>query len=251
MRARFFAPIEERPSRRGFVGKTVAGAGSPAMTARGAFRLYKTVQDPSTRANAAVGYAHTRRHYWHAEREPRADAPDASGKLDAGPPSDSRRCHSTIRSKRVAREQTLKEYLCVTFLAILSVLHVLEPEFNPPHLISEYQLGCIGWLMSLAFFCLGAASLALFAAARRGILTRSAKKIRGFSCLCEISVSNRISPLDKGGPYTFGASAELSLPFSASARIAATNGQISFLAAKAINTMRTSGFMPGKTTRGR
>jgi hypothetical protein len=31
------------------------------MTARGAFRLYQ-VQDPSTRANAAVGYAHNRRH---------------------------------------------------------------------------------------------------------------------------------------------------------------------------------------------
>jgi hypothetical protein len=62
--------------------------------------------------------------------------------------------------------------LCVAFLAILSLLHVLEPEFNPPHLISEYQLGRFGWLMSLAFFCLGAASLALFAAARQEIHTR-------------------------------------------------------------------------------
>ena len=67
---------------------------------------------------------------------------------------------------------TLAIGLCVAFLAILSVLHVLEPEFNPPHLISEYQLGRFGWLMSLAFFCLGAASLALFAAARQGIHTR-------------------------------------------------------------------------------
>ena len=62
--------------------------------------------------------------------------------------------------------------LCVAFLAILSVLHVLEPEFNPPHLISEYQLGRFGWLMSLAFFCLGAASLALSAAARQETHTR-------------------------------------------------------------------------------
>ena len=67
---------------------------------------------------------------------------------------------------------TLAIGLCVAFLAILSVLHVLEPEFNPPHLISEYQLGRFGWLMSLAFFCLGAASFALFAAARQGIHTR-------------------------------------------------------------------------------
>ena len=64
---------------------------------------------------------------------------------------------------------TLAIGLCVAFLALLSVLHVLEPEFNPPHLISEYQLGRFGWLMSLAFFCLGAASFALFAAARQGI----------------------------------------------------------------------------------
>ena len=62
--------------------------------------------------------------------------------------------------------------LCVAFLAILSLLHALEPEFNPPHLISEYQLGRYGWLMSLAFFCLGAASLALFAAASQEIHTR-------------------------------------------------------------------------------
>jgi hypothetical protein len=33
--------------------------------------------------------------------------------------------------------------LCVAFLAILSVLHVVEPEFNAPHLISEYQLGAL------------------------------------------------------------------------------------------------------------
>src|SRR5215510_8213114 len=62
--------------------------------------------------------------------------------------------------------------LGVAFLAILSLLHVLEPEFNPPHVISEYQLGRFGWLMSLAFVCLGAASLALFSAARQQIHTR-------------------------------------------------------------------------------
>ena len=64
---------------------------------------------------------------------------------------------------------------CVAFLAILSALHALEAEFNPPHLISEYQLGRFGWLMSLAFFCLGAASLALFAAERREIHTRAGR----------------------------------------------------------------------------
>jgi Protein of unknown function (DUF998) len=62
--------------------------------------------------------------------------------------------------------------LGVAFLGILYLLHVLEPEYNPPHLISEYQLGRFGWLMSLAFLSLGAASLALFAAARQHIHTR-------------------------------------------------------------------------------
>ena len=61
--------------------------------------------------------------------------------------------------------------LAVAFLCILSLLHVWEPEYNPPHLISEYQLGRSGWLMSLAFFCLAAASIALFAAARHHINT--------------------------------------------------------------------------------
>ena len=62
--------------------------------------------------------------------------------------------------------------LCVACVAILIALHLLEPEFNPPHLISEYQLGRFGWLMSLAFFCLGAASFALFVAARQEIHTK-------------------------------------------------------------------------------
>jgi hypothetical protein len=49
----------------------------------------------------------------------------------------------------------------VGFGIILVALHLLEPEFGPPHLISEYELGRFGWLMSIAFFLLGAASLTL------------------------------------------------------------------------------------------
>ena len=45
-----------------------------------------------------------------------------------------------------------------SFAFFLLGLHFLEPDFNPPHSISEYQLGRIGWLMSLAFFCLGVGS---------------------------------------------------------------------------------------------
>jgi hypothetical protein len=51
--------------------------------------------------------------------------------------------------------------LSVTFLALLTMLHVLEPEFNSGHLISEYQLGDYGLLMSLAFCLLGASTILL------------------------------------------------------------------------------------------
>jgi uncharacterized protein DUF998 len=51
--------------------------------------------------------------------------------------------------------------LSVAFLALLTILHVLEPEFNSGHLISEYQLGDYGFLMSLAFCLLGASALLL------------------------------------------------------------------------------------------
>jgi hypothetical protein len=79
------------------------------------------------------------------------------------------------RREEMRTKATLAIGLCLAFLTILSGLHLLEPEFNPPHLISEYQLGRFGWLMSLAFFCLGAASLALFAAARQEIHTRAGR----------------------------------------------------------------------------
>src|SRR5262245_29742853 len=51
------------------------------------------------------------------------------------------------------------------FLALIAMLHGLEREFNLGHLISEYQLGGYGFLMSLAFCLLGASAalLALYA----------------------------------------------------------------------------------------
>ena len=60
-----------------------------------------------------------------------------------------------------------------TFLLFLIVLYFLEPEFNPPHLISEYELGRFGWLMSFAFFCLGVASLFLARALWPDLRTKS------------------------------------------------------------------------------
>jgi len=48
------------------------------------------------------------------------------------------------------------------FITLLAVLHIIEPEFEPSkHLISEYELGHFGWLMSLAFFSLGVGVLSM------------------------------------------------------------------------------------------
>lgn len=60
----------------------------------------------------------------------------------------------------------------ITFLILLAILHFLEPEFNPPHLISEYELGNFGFLMSFAFFCLGAGSLFLVRAIWSNLRTK-------------------------------------------------------------------------------
>jgi hypothetical protein len=50
----------------------------------------------------------------------------------------------------------------VMFLILLTALHFIEPELDPSkHMISEYELGPYGWLMSLAFFSLGISVLAI------------------------------------------------------------------------------------------
>jgi hypothetical protein len=71
---------------------------------------------------------------------------------------------------RIAARSSLG--LSVVFLALLTMLHVLEPEFNWGHLISEYQLGDYGFLMSLAFCLLGASALLLALSLRPRLRTR-------------------------------------------------------------------------------
>ncbi|MGH2381561.1 MAG: DUF998 domain-containing protein [Candidatus Limnocylindria bacterium] len=49
----------------------------------------------------------------------------------------------------------------VVFAVLLLGLHVLEPEFDPTwRFISEYALGSVGWLMSLAFVALATSLVA-------------------------------------------------------------------------------------------
>lgn len=64
----------------------------------------------------------------------------------------------------------------IAFAICLGLLHVIEPEFNSNgHLISEYELGQYGWVMSLAFFTLAAASLAIWYTVREDIQTTAGR----------------------------------------------------------------------------
>ena len=67
----------------------------------------------------------------------------------------------------------------VVFFILLATLHFIEPEFDPSRrLISEYELGRYGWVMSLAFFSLGVGVLATLASTwnfsriRKGLIGR-------------------------------------------------------------------------------
>jgi hypothetical protein len=66
--------------------------------------------------------------------------------------------------------------LSVAFLGFLLLLHILEPEFDPSwRMISEYELGRYGWLMSLAFICWSGSVLTLIVALRPSLQTAAGK----------------------------------------------------------------------------
>jgi hypothetical protein len=74
---------------------------------------------------------------------------------------------SLVHTKVAAKAAIL---LAIAFLAILFSLHFLSPESDPSwRLISEYQLGRYGWLMTLAICCWGGSVLALQLALRTSI----------------------------------------------------------------------------------
>jgi Protein of unknown function (DUF998) len=85
------------------------------------------------------------------------------------------RCTRRVRGKSSLVRARLSLGLVATFLSLLTVLHVLEPEFNAGHLISEYQLGRHGWMMSLAFCSLGIGAMLLAQVIRPHLSTRSGR----------------------------------------------------------------------------
>ncbi len=57
---------------------------------------------------------------------------------------------------------TMSIVFAIIFLVLLILLHFLKRELDPSwRMISEYEIGRLGWLMRLAFFCWGASVLSL------------------------------------------------------------------------------------------
>ncbi len=82
--------------------------------------------------------------------------------------------YALVGSSRIAVRIAIG--LSGAFLAILFLLHFLEPEFDPSwRMISEYELGQYGWMMSLAFFCWGGSVLALRTILSRTLRTRGGR----------------------------------------------------------------------------
>lgn len=79
--------------------------------------------------------------------------------------------------------------LACTFLAILTLLHFLEPEFDPSwRMISEYEIGRYGWMMRLAFFCWGGSVLGLVAALWESLRTLGGKIGRWWLLLIAVAL---------------------------------------------------------------
>ena len=116
---------------------------------------------PDGRVDVSVGTLR-----WAPHLEKMATWADRAPTMEAAAPPIGIVCEPWREQMRTKATLSLAIGLCVACVAILIALHLLEPEFNPPHLVSEYQLGRFGWLMSLVFFCLGAASFALFVGKR-------------------------------------------------------------------------------------
>jgi len=89
----------------------------------------------------------------------------------------------------------------IFFIVLLVLLHFIEPEIDPSwRLISEYQLGQWGWLMSLAFFSLAISCVSLFLIIRANIHGLAGHIGRAFLALSAIGLI--IAGIYHTGPIT-------------------------------------------------
>jgi len=95
--------------------------------------------------------------------------------------------YSSLGVSKIAARMVI--VFSATFLAILFLLHFLEPEFDPSwRMISEYALGHYGWMMTLAFFCWGGSVLALLVALRPYLRTIGGMIGRGWLLLIGVAL---------------------------------------------------------------
>ena len=77
-----------------------------------------------------------------------------------------------------------------TFLALLALLHVAEPEFDPSwRFMSEYALGNLGWAMTLGFFALALSCVAVVAAVQSQIRGTAGKIGLGVLLLVAVALA--------------------------------------------------------------
>jgi hypothetical protein len=84
-----------------------------------------------------------------------------------------------------ARLAVIGPLLCI---ALVALLHVLEPEVNDSDAVSEYALGDFGWLMNVAFFA-GAAGIGALAVVLYRSLAHSKTAVAGIILLSIAAVA--------------------------------------------------------------
>jgi Protein of unknown function (DUF998) len=87
-------------------------------------------------------------------------------------------CAEGVRRKSPLFRARLSLGLVATFMSFLAVLLFLKPELNARHMISAYQLGHHGWMMSLAFCSLGIGAILLAQVASPHLSTPSGRLSR-------------------------------------------------------------------------
>lgn len=77
-----------------------------------------------------------------------------------------------------------------TFLVLLAALHFIKPELDPSwRMVSEYEIGRYGWVMSLAFLSLALSCATLFVAIRSQIRTTGGRVGLALLLVCAIGMT--------------------------------------------------------------
>jgi hypothetical protein len=77
---------------------------------------------------------------------------------------------------RVVTPARLASLAGSAFLVLLALLHVIKPELDPSwRMVSEYEIGRHGWVMTVAFLCLALGTAAVLPAIRNDVTGRAGR----------------------------------------------------------------------------